>query len=159
MPVALDSLYFKTLDKLADLLANCPAFQTWTSTATAAAAKARIYQVYDTASAEWPLAVIRSQNDFAGTRDCSGDGIACFSLSEGATLIMEKTVSSASSDNVKTFCNEVAAIFAEAIDRQSSYLFLSSFSMDGPYKDDELVSSDDSKQIILRMVFSLKWGM
>jgi hypothetical protein len=159
VPTSLTSLYFKTLDKLADLLSNCPAFQTWTSTASAAAAKARIFQIYDKSSATWPLAVITCENDFSGSRDCEGNGLGCFTLTEGCTLIFEKTPSTVDADAVKTFCNEVNAIFAEMLDRQSSYLFIQNFSMQGPLGDDELVTAANARQKILRIVYTLKWGM
>jgi hypothetical protein len=154
MPVSLTSLYFRTFDKLADLLSNCPAFRTWTSTATPTLAKARIFQLYDKSTATWPLAVVTCEPG-----DCDGDGLGCFSLDEGATLVFEKVITSMDSDSVKTFCNEVSAIFAEMLDRQSSYIFIRDFSMQGPLRDDEIVTAAEAKQMIVRIVYKLKWGM
>lgn len=58
MAVSPSGIISEPLDKLADLIAACTTFQTWTGTANTAAAKLRIYPVA-TPSATRPCAILK----------------------------------------------------------------------------------------------------
>lgn len=106
MAVSPTGVYSKPLDLLRDLVAGTSAFQTWTSTANAAAAKVRVYaEGEETSNITRPCAVVWESE---ANTDCTGY------VSGGLMLLFEADVTEAANIDARyEFTNDVGAIIEE----------------------------------------------
>lgn len=126
------------LKYLRDTIAGSSTFQTWTSSANAAAALAHVYILVAASDYTNPCAVVEWESarwdlESRGTRNM-------FEQSGGLRIIFQDAISeSAESDAAYDFTNNVGAILADmmVLAGTAAYLDIISMSMDSPKRPDE----------------------
>ena len=113
-------------------LANCSAFQTWTGTASVAAALAKIYVVVATTGYTLPVAVIEWNGDFG--YEISGRGTRNFYDQTGSlNILFRGSVDSDHNefDAAMTFTNSIGAIVEDfnELSGQAGYLDVDNLTM------------------------------
>lgn len=153
----------KALDNLRTLVANSSTFQTWTGTATTAAAKARIYiESADTGSPTRPFCVVGFGEDFAISKVGGGTGNTY--RNDGSLLLwFEGAVSSGnaadSEDAAYEFLNDVDGILSDCqtLSGSGGYINVTEFGLLlGPERSAPAQGETDDYMV---MAFSVAYGI
>jgi len=167
MPLTATGAFSLPLANLKTLLANCAAFQTWTGTADAAAAAARIDLFAEqTASLTLPGAVVTwgAQNSYSSSKAFGGEG-GTYERTGTADIYFTSDLDTTYAEYASTldnlmlaFCNDIGEIMddMDALAGRDTYLDVRGWDkVAGPMRSGE----EDTSKMVQMVVRVMWWGM
>lgn len=160
MPVTPTGHLSLPLDYLRKTVAASASFQSWTGTADATAALARVHLVNAAPAATRPLAAIDWARNHSSTREADGTH-AWFTRQGTLSLLLRDTIATSTSDEdaALDFLNKVGALWAdmEALAGTSGYLDIQSIRIvqgpERPEEDEVKALAFDFYQVVLAVEF------